>query len=119
MVIIGKSQDIEPRLYHDGEKVRHAEKRVLIGPQEDAPNFSMRKFTIGQGGCSPYHTHPWEHEVYVLAGQGEVRYAAGGSRAVEPGDFAFVPPSDEHQFVNTGSDAFEFLCMVPLSGEDG
>jgi len=118
MLTIGKSQDIAPRAYHDGTHVRHVEKRILVGPAEAAPNFSMRKFTVGEGGCSPYHTHPWEHEVYVLSGQGEVRYA-GGSQAVEPGDFVFVPPNDEHQFVNRGDAPLEFLCMVPLDGEDG
>jgi quercetin dioxygenase-like cupin family protein len=118
MVYIGRSQDVEARLYHDGTSVRHAEKRVLVGPNENAPSFSMRKFTLGKGGCSPYHAHPWEHEVYILAGRGEVRFA-GGSRSVEPGNFAFVPPNDEHQFVNSGDGVFEFLCMVPLAGEDG
>ena len=118
MVYIGRSQDVEARLYHNGTSVRHAEKRVLVGPNENAPSFSMRKFTLGKGGCSPYHAHPWEHEVYILAGRGEVRFA-GGSRSVEPGNFAFVPPNDEHQFVNSGDSVFEFLCMVPLAGEDG
>lgn len=118
MVLIGSSKNVPPRTYHDGDKVRHAEKRILIGPSDHAPHFSMRKFTIGAGGCSPYHTHAWEHEVYVLAGQGEVRFA-GGSRSVSPGDFAFVPPHDEHQFVNAGNEPFEFLCIVPLQGEDG
>lgn len=118
MVLIGDSSSIKPRVYHDGETVLHVEKRILVGPSNDAPNFSMRKFTVGPGGCSPYHTHPWEHEVYVLAGKGEVRFA-GGSQAVQPGDFAFVPPNDEHQFVNIGDESFEFLCMVPLDGEDG
>jgi len=118
MVYIGRSQDVEARLYHDGTSVRHAEKRVLVGPNENAPSFSMRKFTLGKGGCSPYHAHPWEHEVYILVGRGEVRFA-GGSRSVEPGNFAFVPPNDEHQFVNSGDGVFEFLCMVPLVGEDG
>jgi len=118
MIHIGRSQDVEPRVYHDGTNVRHAEKRVLVGPDENAPTFSMRKFTLGKDGCSPYHTHPWEHEVYVLSGQGEVRFS-GGSQAVRPGDFAFVPPNDEHQFVNSGADPFEFLCVVPLAGEDG
>lgn len=118
MVVVQRSQDVQPRVYHDGEKVRHVEKRVLVGPHNGAPVFSMRKFTVGVGGCSPYHTHPWEHEVYVLSGQGEVRHASGG-QPVAPGDFAFVPPHDEHQFVNTGAEPFEFLCMVPLEAEDG
>ena len=118
MVLVGKSQDVAPRTYHDGEKVRHVEKRVLVGPNQSAPVFSMRKFTVGAGGCSPYHTHPWEHEVYILTGKGQVRHATG-SIDVEPGDFAFVPPNEEHQFVNAGDGVLEFLCMVPLEGEDG
>ena len=118
MVIVGRSAEVTSRTYHDGKAVRRAEKRVLVGPNDSAPNFSMRKFTLGSDGCSPYHTHPWEHEVYVLAGTGQVRFD-GGSHDVKPGDFAFVPPGDEHQFVNTGDGVFEFLCMVPLVGEDG
>ena len=118
MVLIGHSNDIEPRVYHDGEGVLHVEKRMLVGPGDGAPTFSMRRFTVGAGGCTPYHTHPWEHEVYVLAGRGEVRFA-DASRSVAPGDFVFVPPNDEHQFVNTGEEAFEFLCIVPLDGEGG
>jgi len=118
MVLIGKSGETEPRLYHDGKNARHVEKRILVGPNESAPNFAMRKFTVGDGGCTPYHTHPWEHQVYVLAGKGEVRFA-GGRQTVEPGDYVFVPPDDEHQFVNAGDGVFEFLCIVPLKGEDG
>jgi len=118
MILVGNSRDVEAKRYDDAENVRDAEKRVLIGPKQDAPTFSMRKFTLGEGGFSPYHSHPWEHEVYVLDGHGEVRFA-GGSRPVEPGDFVLVPPNDEHQFANTGSGALTFLCMVPLEGEDG
>ncbi len=118
MVLVSRSNDVSPRRYDDGETVRHVEKRILIGPAEGAPSFVMRKFTVGVGGCSPYHAHPWEHEVYILSGQGEVRFA-DGSRLVDPGDFAFVPADDEHQFVNVGQQPLEFLCMVPLDGEDG
>ncbi len=118
MITIRKSDDVEPRIYDDGKTAKNVEKRVLVGPKDHAPGFSMRKFTVGAGGCSPYHTHPWEHEVYILSGQGEVRFA-GGSQPVGPGDVAFVPPNDEHQFANTSDAPFEFLCMVPLEGEDG
>jgi len=118
MVLTGRSTDITPRTYNDGDKVRNVEKRVLVGPKDSAPNFSLRRFTVGAGGCTPYHAHPWEHEVYVLSGVGEVKYA-GGAFPVAAGDFAYVPPNDEHQFVNAGTEPFEFLCIVPLEGEDG
>lgn len=113
---IGKSLDVDPVTCDDGKTVRNAQKRVLIGAAEGAANFVMRHFTIDPEGHSPYHTHPWEHEVYVLAGKGEVRFA-GGATAVAPGDFAYVPPTDEHQFVNTGDEPFEFICVVPMEGE--
>jgi len=116
MVKIGKSLEIEPVAYDDGESVRKAEKRLLIGPADGETTFAMRRFTIGIGGHTPYHTHPWEHQVFVIAGSGEVRFA-GGSQGVEPGDYVFVPSMDEHQFVNTGEAPFEFLCVVPPDGE--
>ncbi len=118
LITIGRAKDVTPRAYHDGEKVLHVEKRILVGPEQAAPQFVMRHFTVGVGGCSPYHTHPWEHEVYVLSGEGTVRSAEGG-RDVSSGAYIYVPPMDEHQFVNAGDEPFVFLCMVPLEGEDG
>jgi quercetin dioxygenase-like cupin family protein len=37
-----------------------------------APNFVMRLFEIDPDGYSPFHTHAWEHEVFVLEGEGTV-----------------------------------------------
>jgi len=116
LVKIGKSLSIDPVIYDDGETVRNAEKRLLIGPADGETTYAMRRFTIGIGGHTPYHTHPWEHQVFFISGSGEVRFA-GGSHAVEAGDYAFVPPMDEHQFVNMGQSPLEFICVVPSSGE--
>ena len=116
MVKIGKSLHVRTVDYDDGETVRRAQKRVLMGPEDGETSFVMRRFTLGVGGHTPYHIHPWEHQVYVLAGSGEVRFD-GGSTPVEPGDYAFVPPMDEHQFVNMGQSPLEFICVVPSSGE--
>jgi len=117
MVIIGKSLNVEPVVYDDGKTVAGVEKRVLIGPANDAPTFAIRRFTIAPGGYTPYHKHPWEHGVYVLSGKGEIR-SADRSDSISPGDFALVPPMEEHQFVNTDKEPFEFICVVPLAGEE-
>ncbi len=93
-------------------------KRVLIGRAEHAPNVALRHFTLAPGGHSPEHAHDWEHEIYVLAGTGIVRTAAGDAPATE-GDVIYVPPMERHQFRNAGESAFEFLCIVPLEGDDG
>jgi mannose-6-phosphate isomerase-like protein (cupin superfamily) len=56
--------------------------------------------------------------VYVLSGKGRVRFSDGAVE-VGPDDFVFVPPMDKHQFLNAGDEPLEFLCVVPLSGDDG
>ena len=46
--------------------------RWLIGKEDRAPNFAMREFVVEPGGHTPRHHHPYEHEIYVVAGQGTV-----------------------------------------------
>ncbi|MCX6639050.1 MAG: hypothetical protein NTW14_01030 [bacterium] len=41
----------------DGAK--KARMAVLIGPEEGAPNFVMRRIELEAGGCTPYHQHAW------------------------------------------------------------
>ena len=86
--------------------------RLLIGPDQDAPNFNMRLFEVAPGGHTPWHEHAWEHEVYVLGGAGEVR-GPSGSVPIAAGNCVFIPPDEEHQFVNTGDETLKFLCLVP------
>jgi quercetin dioxygenase-like cupin family protein len=86
--------------------------RLLIGPGDGAPNFNMRLFEVAPGGHTPLHSHPWEHEVYVLSGQGAVRTPAA-EKAVSGTDCVFIPPGEQHQFANTGRQPLRFLCLVP------
>jgi quercetin dioxygenase-like cupin family protein len=109
---IRHARDVSPRLYGEG-----IEKRVLIGPQEGAPTFVMRRFDLPEGMSSPYHSHDWEHEVYVLSGSG-VAVTEAGEVPVGPEDAIFVPGDEVHCFRNTGDSTFQFLCLVPLRGED-
>ncbi len=118
MVLTGNVRGVVPRPYDAPPAVCGVEKRVLIGPNQGASRFVMRHFVVAPKGHSPEHAHPWEHEVYILAGRGRVRFA-DGAVDVGPGDFVFVPPMDVHQFRNAGDEPFEFLCVVPLTGDDG
>src|SRR3990172_1532656 len=86
--------------------------RVLMGDNVGAPNFSMRHFEVAPGGSTPFHAHPWEHEVYVLSGKGIARRKDGQSE-VGPGSFVYVPPGEEHNFANAGDAPFTFLCVIP------
>ena len=84
----------------DGE-AKGVSMRVLVGPEDGAPNFVMREFTLEPDGRTPYHSHTWEHEVFVLEGTGVV-VGEAGETPVEPNRAVFVAPSEKHCFRNTG-----------------
>ena len=88
--------------------------RVLVGPVDGAPNFAMREFQVQPGGFTPHHQHPYEHEVFVLEGQGVV-LEGEQEHPLQAGDVIFVQPNELHQFRNTGSQPMKFLCLVPNS----
>jgi quercetin dioxygenase-like cupin family protein len=88
--------------------------RVLMGENVGAPTFAMRHFSLAPGGNTPRHAHSWEHEVYVLSGKGTV-VRPDGETEIVPGNFIYVPPDEEHSFVNAGEHPFEFLCVIPAA----
>lgn len=91
--------------------------RWLVGKAENAPNFAMRQFAVQPGGHTPRHFHDYEHEVFVLEGNGTV-LAGDVERPLAEGDVVFVSPGEVHQFRNTGSEVLKFLCLVPNSSYD-
>jgi quercetin dioxygenase-like cupin family protein len=93
-----------------------ATRQVPIGKADGAPNFSIRVFTLEPGGHTPHHMHESEHLNYILQGRGEV-LDGDAPRAVSAGDFIFVPPSQRHQYRNTGTEALVFMCIVPAAYE--
>lgn len=88
--------------------------RWLVGARDNAPNFAMRQFEVEPGGFTPKHQHPYEHEVYVLEGQGVV-LEGETEHALSAGQVIYMPPNELHQFRNTGTTPMKFLCMVPNS----
>jgi quercetin dioxygenase-like cupin family protein len=106
---------VQVRDFHDVEAqpaVEGVTMRVVIGPAEGAPFFNMRVFEVQSGHATPYHNHWWEHEVFVLSGQGVV-HTDRGETPVSHGSAVFVPGGDMHQFRNIGDDVLRFLCLVP------
>jgi quercetin dioxygenase-like cupin family protein len=91
--------------------------RWLVGRTDGAPNFAMRQFEVAPGGYTPKHHHPYEHEVFVLEGQGEV-YEGDQPHPLKAGDVVLVTPDEVHQFRNTGDSPLKFLCLIPNSALD-
>lgn len=107
-----RAQDIS-----DGKTAVGAKKQVLIGPEDGAPTFAVRLFTLAPDGHSPRHRHPYEHGVLVLEGAGEL-WTESGTQPLSPGTVALVLPGEEHQFRNVGSTPFKFICIVPKHVEE-
>jgi quercetin dioxygenase-like cupin family protein len=110
-MIVKKYDDVEKTGVTE-EGAQSVSIRWLIGKDSQAPNFYLRHFEIEPGGHTPFHTHPWEHEVYVLEGSAQIN-TKSKSIPLEKGSFALVMPGEEHQFENTGDTTFKFLCAIP------
>ena len=87
------------------------ETQLLIGPEDGAPNFAMRRFIMGEGGGMPRHTNTIEHEQFVLRGRARVGIA-GEVHEVGPADVLYIPAGTPH-FYDVLAAPFEFLCVVP------
>lgn len=112
MVAVKQFYEIAEADISDGREVVGVTKRVLVGPADGAPTFAIRQFRIAPGGHTAYHSHPYEHGIVVMDGEGEVVTKAG-VYALRSGNVVFVPPKEEHQFRNTGAVPFHLLCIVP------
>lgn len=95
------------------EGAERVEVRWLISEKDDAKNFFMRMFEIQKGGVTPLHSHPYEHEVFVLEGEGVLVYE-GKEYEFRQGYVIFVEGNSEHQFKNRGEGVLRFLCLIPV-----
>lgn len=105
--------------YHDTEPVREVEgvlKRDIITTEDGAPNFTMRFFEVDTGSSTPSHSHPFEHEVFILNGKGVV-VGEEGSIPIGKGSVIFIAPDEPHCIVNTGNEHLEFICVIPSPNE--
>ncbi len=86
--------------------------RWLIDEETGANNFFMRLFEIESGGYTPLHIHDWEHEIFILEGEGAV-VCEDEEKLFRPGDAIFLSPNEKHQFRNTGNKLVKLLCLIP------
>lgn len=87
-------------------------RQIIIGPDDNAPNFVMRYFRLEPGCHSHAESHPHEHGVLILHGRARVQindsfYELG------PNDAVFISGGDFHQFVVIGPEPLGFLCVIP------
>lgn len=88
--------------------------RWLISKEDGARNFALRMFELQPGGHTPLHSHPHEHEVFIVEGQGTFVYE-GTENPFGAEYVIFVPGGKEHQFKNTGYSILRMLCIIPAT----
>lgn len=101
-----------PPTRFDSDQVKGVAGRVAVGKADGANNFCMRIFEIAPGGNTPRHAHPWEHEMFIHAGAGEI-WGNGKWNNILPGTVIFMPSDEEHQVRNTGNELLILACLVP------
>jgi quercetin dioxygenase-like cupin family protein len=99
------------------KRARGARMAVLIGPEQGAPNFITRRFTLAAGARIPAHRHPTiEHEQVMI--RGEMVLGMGDEvRTVRAGDAIYLPAGCTHWYENRTAGEVEFLCVVPNTKE--
>jgi quercetin dioxygenase-like cupin family protein len=99
------------------ERTRGATIQVLIGPEQGAPNFVTRCFTLAPGGRIPGHRHDTiEHQQMVLDGE-MVLSLDGREHLVKSGDLVLIPAGVAHWYENRSKKPVRFLCIVPLTDD--
>ena len=94
------------------EGAKNTKIRWLISQKDNAPNFAMRMFEVAPQGFTPYHKHDWEHEAFVLEGEGML-VTEDGEIPFKKWDVIYVDPNMMHSFKNTGDSLMRFLCIIP------
>ena len=88
-------------------------KREVINADDGAPNFCMRVFDVDPGSSTPSHSHDWEHEIYILAGNG-IAISEQGETPISTDSVIFIPPNEHHCLKNTGNEIMRLICVIPF-----
>ncbi len=111
---IKKRSDIQPASIEDSE-MKGVKFYPLITSRDGAPNFALRVFEVGPNGYSPKHSHEWEHEIYIISGDGNV-LTKSGKVPIEKDHALLIEPHELHQ-IQAGERGIAFICVVPHQGQ--
>jgi len=107
-------EEVKPGRYEGVPK--GVQLREMITGADGAPNFAMRVFDVEPGASTPFHTHEWEHEVYIVSGTGSVK-TEGGVTPFKPGDAVFIAPHEHHCFMADAGSPVRFICCIPSKNQ--
>lgn len=88
--------------------------RYLVDERQGSERFALRLYSVEKGGHTPLDQHQYEHQVYVLSGQGLLKQSSDNALAIQnlrAGDTVFIPSNAVHQFINEREEPLVFLCV--------
>lgn len=113
-MILKKRQELIKKILNDAQ-AKNITFYPAITALDGAPNFAMRLFEIGAEGHTPFHTHDWEHEVYITDGSGFL-VEENKRTEIKKSDFIYISPNEKHQFL-AGKNGMKMICVVPNKGQ--
>lgn len=88
--------------------------KILIDPDQGARHVTQFVGFI-EKGRAPFHSHPHEEAIYVLAGSG-LAHIRDRSEPIRPGSSIFLPPDAPHCLENEGSTPLKVLGVFSPPG---
>ena len=101
---------------HDGKLTAFTTKdgseiRELLAHRNSAIRVqSLAEARLPPGAKTTAHFHRRTEEIYYILEGCALMRIGQQSRAVRAGDAIAIPPGEEHQITNTGTDVLKFLC---------
>jgi len=112
--IFKKISDVKNVLPPNSEK---ATLQVLLGKDDNMPNFYTRIFTIEPGGYIPRHLHDAiEHQQVMIEGTMELSIG-NETKTVTMGNVMYLPANIPHGYANKTDKTVRFMCVIPANIE--
>lgn len=86
-------------------------KQIVIGLDDQAPNFEIRYFNLEPGTHSNLERHPHDHGVVVMHGSARVQINDDFYK-VNALDAIYISGEDLHQFTVLGNEPLGFICVI-------
>src|SRR5437764_13370174 len=104
--------DVQVRAYGpENSGADNATRQILVGTDENSPNFHLRYFAVQPGGHTSLDQHAHDHGVYVLHGRARLRLG-DEEHELYAGDVVYIPGNEVHHFFTLGEEAYGFFCVA-------
>ena len=78
----------------------------------------VHRFSYPAGAHSHWHVHLGEQGLFVVAGEGWIKFQGEERVKIGPGDLAYVPPRRPHWHGATAAGSFVHLAFTASGGTD-